>query len=290
MTRTRTAALVAALTLTTVAVPVTTAVAAPVVTTAHVAGAPAPASRAVAGTAGSTGADPVGLERDADGTPLLRLTGPVTPEDAVLVDGALLGQVVVVPGDSGGVVLRVRNEGPTGGTLTVSIVDAIAHRDPGGDGWADDAFYDDLTVDGVPASRLEGRRTVVHEAELARGASVDVPVTYDFPAAATSGNRAFVGERLFSFDLLVRIGGDVPATETHGDDATSGGTAVDRARGLVARTGGAAEADGAPWWAAAAGGLVLVAAGAARALRRHSVGPDGRRPGGGPDGSVRTGP
>ncbi|MFE6234928.1 hypothetical protein [Cellulosimicrobium sp. NPDC057862] len=288
MVRTRTAALVAALTLTPFAVPATTAVAVPVVATARVADAPAPASRAVAGVARSTGADPVGLERDADGTPLLRLTGPVTPEDAVLVDGSLLGQVVVVPGDSGGAVLRVRNEGPTGGTLTVSVVDAVAHRDPGGDGWADDAFYDDLTVNGVPASRLEGRRTVVHEAALARGGSVDVPVTYDVPAEVTTGNRALVGERLFSFDLLVRIGGDVSATD--GDDATSGGTAVDRARGLVARTGGAAEPDGAPWWAAAAGGLVLVAAGAARALRRRSDGPDGRRPGGVPDGSVRTGP
>ena len=254
MTRTRTAAaLVAALTLTALAVPVTTA----------------GAAAAVAGT------DPVALERDVDGTPLVRLTGPGTTDDAVLVDGSLLGEVVVVPGDSGRAVLRVRNEGPTAGTLTASVVDAVAHREPGGEGWTDDAFYDDLTVNGIPASRLEGRTTVVHEAELERGATVDVPVVYDLPVDATTGNRALVGERVFSFDLLLRIAGDAAGPGTGVAHETVAGAADDAAhetRGLVSRTGGAAEPGTAPWWAVVAGGLVLVAAGAARTLRRRPGG------------------
>ncbi|MFF2830513.1 hypothetical protein ACFVSK_02005 [Cellulosimicrobium cellulans] len=256
MTRNRVAAaLAAALTLTALAVPATTAAAAPA----------------------ATATDPVGLERDADGTPLVRLTGRVTPDDAVLVDGSLLGEVVVVPGDSGRAVLRVRNEGPTAGTLTASVVDAVAHRDPGGAGWTDDAFYDDLTVNGVSASRLEGRRTVVHEAELGRGATVDVPVVYDLPVDATTGNRVLVGERVFSFDLLLRITGDAPGPGTGAASETPAGTADDAAHetgGLVSRTGGVVEPGLAPWWAAVAGGLVLVAAGAVRTLRR---GPGGAR-------------
>ncbi|MFE5334484.1 hypothetical protein ACFQ8E_01110 [Isoptericola sp. NPDC056573] len=245
-------------------------------------------------------ASPVTPEHDTDGTPLVRLTGAVTPGDAILVDGSLLGEVVVVPGDSGRAVLRVRNDGPTAGTLTASVVDAVAFRDAGNASWADDSFYDDLTVNGVPATQLEGRRTVIHEVALDRGATVDIPVDYAFPVEATSGNRAFVGERVFTFDLLLRILGDTPDPDAPGDDApgddgpgavpgddgpgsgtadrstATGGTGTTRTAtgdagtsGLVARTGGAALQADPPWLLLAGALLALTAAGAARALRRH---------------------
>ncbi|MGW8565720.1 hypothetical protein [Isoptericola sp. NPDC055881] len=241
------------------------------------------------------------VEHDTDGTPLVRLTGSGTPSDGVLVGGSLLGEVVVVPGDADRATLRVRNEGPTGGTLTASIVNAAAFRDHGDDSWVDDSFYDDLLVNGVPASRLEGRQTVIHEAHLPRGESVDLSVSYDFPVEATSGNHAFVGQRVFSFDVLLRIAGDTPdddATpgpgdpgddtgrdDTGRDDTARDGTTVgDRAvegtavggpdargtTGLVAHTGGAADSGEPPWLLLVGAALVLVAAGALRALRGRS--------------------
>lgn len=255
-----------------------------------------------AGVVRADAASPVTPGHDTDGTPLVRLTGAVTPGDAILVDGSLLGEVVVVPGDSGRAVLRVRNDGPTAGTLTASVVDAVALRDPDDASWVDDSFYDDLTVNGVPATQLEGRRTVIHEAALGRGATVDIPVDYAFPVEATSGNRAFVGERVFSFDLLLRILGDTPGPDAPGDadpgtppgddgpgagtaDRGSGGTGTGTAdhgaarattgdggtSGLVARTGGTALSDAPPWLLLVGAALTLVAAGAARALRRRAV-------------------
>ncbi|MFD6135357.1 hypothetical protein [Isoptericola sp. NPDC060257] len=280
----------------------TRALALTVVLAATAAVAPSASVVAAAATAGIASADvasPVTPEHDTDGTPLVRLTGDVTPGDAILVDGSLLGEVVVVPGDAGRAVLRVRNDGPTAGTLTASVVDAVAFRDPDDASWVDDPFYDDLTVNGVPATQLEGRRTVIHEVALGRGATVDIPVDYDFPVEATSGNRAFVGERVFSFDLLLRILGDTPAPEAPGDsgpgadpgdDRTAAGptdrgagdddTGTARAvtgdagtSGLVARTGGAALPADPPWRLLVGAALALTAAGAARALRRHRAAP-----------------
>jgi len=247
-------------------------------------------------------------EHDTDGTVLVRLGRSDAGTGGVVLDGSLLGEVVVVPGDSGGTSFRVRNEGPTSGTLVVTVVNAVALHDTDSDDWVDDAFYDDLTVNGVPASELEGRRTVVHEAELARGASVDVPVTYAFDG--WTGNRTGgglhssgvivhpdgVGPRSFAFDLMVRIAGDAaspggtdgtdssdPAARDAGTgsaDGTSGTRGGDAAAGTdgsggatgtsgaVARTGGAGIDERGLWLLLVAGGLVVVAASGARVLRR----------------------
>ncbi|MEV8028519.1 hypothetical protein [Cellulosimicrobium funkei] len=232
---------------------------------------------------------PVVPGSDVDGTPLVAVTPTSTATQALRVDGAGLGEVRVVPGDAGSALLRVRNDGPTAGTLTVSIVDAEALRRTDDDSWTPDAFYDDLTVNGVPASQLEGRRTRIQEVPLARGATVDVPLTYEFPLEATTGNTAAVGERRFSFDLLLVIAGDTPdGTGTTPDpadpnsaDPTSaavpgtsgrGGTGttatVERVGGPLTRTGGVLAPDRRPWLLLAGATLVVVAGSAARALRR----------------------
>ncbi|MBE9941443.1 hypothetical protein, partial [Cellulosimicrobium cellulans] len=168
------------------------------------------------------------------------MTPTSTATQALRVDGAGLGEVRVVPGDAGSALLRVRNDGPTAGTLTVSIVDAEALRRTDDDTWTPDGFYDDLTVNGVPASQLEGRRTRIQEVPLARGATVDVPLTYDLPVAATTGNTAAVGERRFSFDLLLVIAGDTPdGTGTTPDpaDPTSAEPTPAAAPGTTGRGG-----------------------------------------------------
>ncbi|WP_194522413.1 hypothetical protein [Cellulosimicrobium sp. JZ28] len=229
---------------------------------------------------------PVVPGSDVDGTPLVAVTPTSTATQALRVDGAGLGEVRVVPGDAGSALLRVRNDGPTAGTLTVSIVDAEALRKTDDDTWTPDAFYDDLTVNGVPASQLEGRRTRIQEVPLARGATVDVPLTYDLPVEATTGNTAAVGERRFSFDLLLVIAGDTPGGTGTTPDPTPadptpaivpgttgrGGTGttatVERVGGPLTRTGGVLPPDRRPWLLLAGAALVVVAGSAARALRR----------------------
>jgi len=204
------------------------------------------------------------VDVDVDRTLVVRLGGP---GDGVRVGSSVLGDVVVAPGDSGGSLLRVRNDGPTAGTLTASIVDAVAFRDADDEGWVDDSFYDDLTINDVPASELEGKTTEIRRVELDRGASVDIPVTYDFPAEMTSGNRSVVGERVFSFDVLLRIEGDLPDDPGAGDGASA--LPQGDGSGLVTHTGGAALPADLPWLTLLAALLTLVAATSARALRRE---------------------
>lgn len=191
---------------------------------------------------------------------------------ALTVPGALWGEVTVVPGDSDTRVITVRNDGPTDGTLTVSIVNATTSTRLDDPGWVDDAFYDDLTVGGVSASALAGTSTVVHEVPLARGETVQVPLSYAFdgwtgnrtggglehPSGATV-NPDGVGARSFTFDVQLRIEGDsTPVT--------------DAAPGNLTQSGGRAVLAGPPWPLLAAAALVLVAAVTARAVRpRHAA-------------------
>ncbi|MFJ2299051.1 hypothetical protein [Oerskovia paurometabola] len=203
---------------------------------------------------------------------------------SIAVSGELWGQIVVVPGDSGRASVTVRNDGPTTGTLTASIVDVTVHRDTDDPAWIDDRFYDDLTIDGTPVTALEGRATEFLSVDLPPGATTEVPLLYGFEG--WTGNRTGggldgdtgltvnpggVGEREVTFDVLLRIGGgpdDADETTTGGDgDAASRPGAV----GPLMATGGAALA-GTPWALLGAAALLALVGAAARARDRRRSG------------------
>jgi hypothetical protein len=210
---------------------------------------------------------------------------------SIVVTGDLWGDVLVVPGDSGRAGVSVRNDGPTAGTLTASIVDVTVHRSPDDPAWIDDLFYDHLTIDGIPVTELEGRRTLVRSVPLAAGETTEIPLVFGFEGwtgnrtgggldpSGTVVNPDGVGFREVTFDVDLRIGGDTPdeEPETPGGapgDATHGagtGKAETRAGavGPLAATGGTA-LSGAPWPLGALALLALAAAAATRALRRRS--------------------
>lgn len=206
---------------------------------------------------------------------------------SIVVTGELWGRVVVVPGDSGRASVTVRNDGPTTGTLTASIVDVTVHRAPDDPTWIDDLFYDDLTIDGTPVTALEGRRTELLSVDLAPGETTEVPLLYGFEG--WTGNRTGggldadtgrtvnpegVGEREVTFDVLLRIGGDTGTDDT--DESTTGGDGDASTRpgavGPLVATGGAALA-GTPWPLLGAAALVALVVGATRARDRRRDGP-----------------
>lgn len=191
------------------------------------------------------------------------------------IEAAVLGTVTVVPGGSGETTLRVRNDGPSAGTLTASIVGAEFRGADHGD-----EFFRDLRINDMDAADLAHGDHVFHTVDLARGAIAEVPLRYELPLAATSGNRAQVGERTLTFDVQLHITGDtldapganaVPAppgatdrtqpAEAADDDGWSGTTAVTGGAALTPRT----------WMLALAAGLVAIALAAARARRRAPV-------------------
>ncbi|UFU03297.1 hypothetical protein LQF12_01400 [Ruania suaedae] len=148
---------------------------------------------------------------------------------------SFVGTPVTVPGDTAERTLLVRNDGPTDATLRASIIDielnepdaADVHHNPdhvapaGEYAGAGDQgnYYDDvhLVWDGGEASftdlDAEGT-TVILEIPLAQGEEVPVTIGYDYPVGATSGNHANVAERLASFDVLLELGGELPAEPT----------------------------------------------------------------------------
>ena len=119
-----------------------------------------------------------------------------------------VGFPVTVPGDSTSRTLSVRNDGPTDGTLTVSIVDVdLLTAD------IPDEFYDDLRIDWKRGSSsikdlAAAGTTRIMEIPLAKGETTPVTIGYDFPVEATSGNKSNVGARQGSFDVLLELGGD----------------------------------------------------------------------------------
>jgi len=133
---------------------------------------------------------------------------------------SFLGTPVTVPGDSTSRTLLVRNDGPTAGVLRASIVDVElldphapdTHHATGEDLGS---FYDDLVVGWGTGSAsfadlgAEGVTTIL-EQDLAKGEELAITLSYALPAEARSGNRANVGEREASFDVLLEIGGDMP--------------------------------------------------------------------------------
>ncbi|WP_453983865.1 LPXTG cell wall anchor domain-containing protein [Brevibacterium casei] len=131
-----------------------------------------------------------------------------------------VGFPVTVPGDSTSRTLTVRNDGPTDGTLTVSIVDVdLLTAD------IPDEFYDDLRIDWKRGSSsikdlAAAGTTRIMEIPLAKGETTPVTIGYDFPIEATSGNKSNVGARQGSFDVLLELGGD--ATDPDGGAGSDG--------------------------------------------------------------------
>jgi hypothetical protein len=124
---------------------------------------------------------------------------------------SFVGTPVAVPGDSVQRTLHVRNDGPSDGTLTVTITH-VELLDP--DAGLDDSFYDDVIVDwgtgsGSLAAIDDAGDTSVLTRPLAMGETTEVTIGYDFPIDATSGNRSDVGDRQASFDVVFTLGGDI---------------------------------------------------------------------------------
>lgn len=139
---------------------------------------------------------------------------------------SFVGFPVTVPGDSTSRTLTVRNDGPTGGTLRVSIVNVDLLETP-----IADEFYDDLRITWNRGSssirELDSAGTTqVMEIPLAKGATTPVTIGYDFPVEATSGNRSNVGLRQGSFDVLLELGGD-DAEADDSPDSNAGSNAED---------------------------------------------------------------
>lgn len=170
--------------------------------------------------------------------------------------GSVLGDLTVVPGDRGERIIAVRNDGPSGGTLSVSIVGA---RLDGPTAAFDAGLADDLRVNGIPVARLLGTDTVIHHAPVARGDVVEVPLSHEFLPDATTGNRGEAEVGTLAFDVQLWITGERATT---GDDMS--GPVVDGAvDGPLAHTGGQAAAD-LRWLVTGAGALLVVAALVAR--------------------------
>ncbi|MCC2313710.1 hypothetical protein [Cellulomonas xiejunii] len=167
--------------------------------------------------------------------------GVTTDQQQQTSSGSLFGTRTIAPGFDETREWVVRNDGSVPAELVVSVVEARMHTEPRDD------FYDDLTVNGIPASRLAGRDTAIHTELLAPGASAVVPVRLTFATASTSGNAAVVGEETFSFGLRA----DLTDASERSDVLTQGDV-----RGPLAQTGGLARTAG-PWLVLAAGALAL---------------------------------
>ena len=130
---------------------------------------------------------------------------------------SFVGLPVAVPGDRARRAVTVRNDGPTGGTLRAWVTQVeLLDADPG----SDDGFYDDLRLDWVTASQDDGSSfreldvagdTLIAQTHLPQGAATLLEVAYELPLAATTGNRAAVGERSASFVVRFQISGDATA-------------------------------------------------------------------------------
>lgn len=135
---------------------------------------------------------------------------------------SFVGTPVVVPGDQASRTLLVRNEGPSVGVLRASItnVELLSSGSAAGD----DDFYNDLTVhwNTGQASMTElgaNEATEVIERPLEEGETTELTIGYEFPLEATSGNRAEVGARSATFDVVLTLGGERPSNQEHSSSA-----------------------------------------------------------------------
>lgn len=126
-----------------------------------------------------------------------------------------------IPGDSAERTLRVRNDGPSDGTMRVSILNVeLAYPDAQDAGSGDqEDWYDEVTVSaGGDAGKSwtlselnENLVTVVNEREVSQGEVAEFSLGYDFPSDSVTGNLAHVTGREIVFDVLVEVGGELPA-------------------------------------------------------------------------------
>lgn len=135
---------------------------------------------------------------------------------------SFVGTPVVVPGDHASRTLLVRNEGPSEGVLRAAItnVELLGGASAAGD----DDFYDDLTVhwSNGKASMNElgaNEATEVIERPLEEGETTELTIGYKFPLQSTSGNRAEVGARSASFDVVLTLGGERPSDPENSSSA-----------------------------------------------------------------------
>jgi len=180
----------------------------------------APAASAPAGSAAEPAGEQIALSWDGE-TYTARTTDSFFDSSAVLV-----------PGDAASRTMYVRNDGPTAGTLRASIINVQIHSPEAPDvhhnpdhrgrtsGYRDGGdqgrFYEEvgLAWDGGEASFAEldrNQTTEILQVELGQGEQVPITLAHNFPASSAAGNRANVVDRLASFDVLLEIGGNLPA-------------------------------------------------------------------------------
>lgn len=178
---------------------------------------------------------------------------------------SFVGFPVAVPGDSTERTLMVRNDGPTDGTLHVSItnVDILdptaddVHNNPnhtapddsgryaGAGGQGD--FYSDLLIDWNSGSssikELDAAGdTQILTIDLPRGETTPVTIGYELPIDSTSGNKANVEPRLGKFDVVLSLGGDTEDGE--GTEEVNAGADADNTADAEAGDGTEADSTG----------------------------------------------
>jgi LPXTG-motif cell wall-anchored protein len=165
------------------------------------------------------------------------------------VNVPVLGDVVVVPGDSATKTITIRNDGQTAGTLTAQLSDVAVSGRP------DDGLASALRVGGRPAAELADGAALIPKTPLGVGQTVQIPLSYEFPVDATTGNGVTGASRV-SFDVTLTLTATQPSTA---------GT------GLLAATGRSVSLP------AVVGGTIAVAAGAALLIvrRRRRAAPAG---------------
>lgn len=177
---------------------------------------------------------------------------------------SFVGFPVAVPGDSTERTLMVRNDGPTDGTLHVSITnvdildptaDDVHHNpnhtapdDSGRYAGAGDQgdFYSDLLIDWNSGSssikELDAAGdTQVLTIDLPRGETTPVTIGYELPIDSTSGNKANVEPRLGKFDVVLSLGGDTEDGE--GTEEVNAGADADHTADADNNTGADNTAD-----------------------------------------------
>jgi hypothetical protein len=145
------------------------------------------------------------------------LTWQLATDEPAVVAQSLFGAVTIVPGHDQTRTLTVRNGGDQTGELVVRIVDTTLRTAPS------DGFFDEVTVNGVSASRLAAQDATIHTGALAPGESVAVPVRLAFEG--NGGNAAVVGEQAFTFAVAMVLTGSATQDDGPAISVETGGVA-----------------------------------------------------------------